>query len=148
MFVSSSNNGYTGSSILRPYLEVFQGHIHHILDYGYYCTINPKNTNTFDRTLTVCSFSFSNPTPNFSYCSFDAHEKGGVNFNMRLCDSHIETGNAICLRRGCNCYLYAQQTQVALSSTIRLGCRSFEWQVVNSIWTLPLSVCRLIRDGE
>jgi coatomer subunit beta' len=43
-------------------------------------SINPKDTNTFataclDRTVKV--WSISNPTPNYS---FDAHEKGGVNF--------------------------------------------------------------------
>ena len=43
-------------------------------------SINPKDTNTFataclDRTVKV--WSISSPTPNFS---FDAHEKGGVNF--------------------------------------------------------------------
>jgi len=57
-------------------LQVFQGHTHYIMN----ISINLKDTNTFatacfDRTVKV--WSISKPTENFS---FDAHEKGGVNF--------------------------------------------------------------------
>jgi coatomer subunit beta' len=71
----------------------FMGHTHYIMNIA----INPKDTNTFassclDRTVKV--WSLTNPNPNFT---FDAHERGGVNFVEYHPDTHkpyiITTGD-------------------------------------------------------